>query len=138
MRSLLVFTLLLSSVLANAQDDEMYFTSRKKSKTTTSTYAAPNSSVRTQTQSDAYNYGDNSTVDYGMSRRSDDEYNRRYSNGISQSQQSASDDYDEDVTDVDNNEVDYRYSRRLLRFHGPSVVVVSSPYYWDLVYGCGV
>lgn len=132
-----------------AQDD-MYFTpSKKKAAATrvqTSGYAGTrqsyfgNSNVTTVESEPV----DNSTVDYGSSKRSDDEYNRRYVNGGGSSSYENNNDkkgkYDtEDITDVDNNELDYRYSRRILRFHSPNVVVaVSSPYYWDLVYDCGV
>ena len=153
MKRFLIILLSLVPLLSMAQDDDMYFTSRKKkaatrttatgSSTTRSTYY--NNTVGTTGQGDSDIYTDNSTVSYNNSARSDDEYNRRYagsgtaSDGYQQGNGSSTDYDEEDLTNADNNEVDYRYSRRLLRFHSPNVVVtISSPYYWDLVYDCGV
>lgn len=150
MKRLLIILLSLAPVIAMAQDD-MYFTpSKKKAAAVTrvqnSSYAGTRQSYFGNSNVAAVESVpvDNSTVDYGSSKRSDDEYNRRYVNGSGSSSYENNNDkkgkYDtEDITDVDNNELDYRYSRRILRFHSPNVVVaVSSPYYWDLVYDCGV
>ena len=140
--------LALVPLLSMAQDDDMYFTTAKKKKNTAArqTYQpARSSGTNAGYDSSAYGdvYTDNSTVSYTQSARNDDEYNRRYAgigDDVQQQQGGTTSDYDEeDLTNTDNNEVDYRYSRRLLRFHSPNVVVtVSSPYYWDLVYDCGV
>ena len=153
MKRLLIFLLTFVPLTMMAQDD-MYFTpSKKKVQTPTQTVSRSSGYAGTR-QSYFGNSGvavvteepvDNSIVDYGSSKRSDDEYNRRYAGSgtggdVYDSGHSKSGKYDtEDITDVDNNELDYRYSRRILRFHSPNVIVaVSSPYYWDLVYDCGV
>ena len=145
MKRLLIILLAFVPMLTMAQDD-MYFTpSKKKVQTQTQSYYS---------SSRPANYGgstvttvesapvDNSIVDYGVSKRSDDEYNRRYADGSDNGSysSSSSSDYDtEEIVSGDNSEIDYRYSRRLLRFHSPNVIVaVSSPYYWDLVYDYGV
>ncbi len=58
------------------------------------------------------------------------------------------DEYDDEWYDEDENvcytndlydlyDEDYRYSRRIVRFRNPHSNV-SSPLYWDLMYGCGV
>lgn len=126
----LTVALVLSAALAvQAQDDDdLYFTPTKKSQKT--------SAVQTVKV-----YSDNG--------RDDDEYNRRYSayagawqtGGAADSLaadtayvESSGSDYD--LTDPEN---DYVYSRRILRFHSPRFgFAISSPYYWDLVYGWGV
>lgn len=155
MNSKLFLTLALSLSVTFAvqaqDDDDLYFTPTKKSQTTTpvsnrSSYAqdryagsAGNASSRT-----IQVYSDNS--------RTDDEYNRRYS-GYAGSWQTGSidslsaDSLDAEMEyvdssqgyDIDDPECDYAYSRRILRFHSPRFgFAISSPYYWDLVYGWGV
>ncbi len=132
----LTIALVLSATLAvQAQDDDdLYFTPTKKSQKT---------SAARVTQKV---YSDND--------RDDDEYNRRYTGYADAWQtggeadsivadsmaadmecaQSSGSDYD--LTDPEN---DYVYSRRILRFHSPRFgFAISSPYYWDLVYGWGV
>lgn len=89
-------------------------------------------------------------VDYNSNRRSEDEYNRRYVNGAYQGaigQQGNdtlearingvdSDDADSKY-DMDDPELDYRFSRRIVRFHSPRLYALASPYYWDLYYDYG-
>lgn len=157
MKRLLWILLALAPLLGMAQDDDMYFTARKKkaaprstqTATSRTTYNGGYGTGQQQTAATGWDdtsdiYPDTGTVDYGSSRRSDDEYNRRYSGqgaqaGGSGTSAQAGDYTEEELTDPQNTEPDYRYSRRILRFHSPNVVVsVSSPYYWDLVYDCGV
>ena len=131
----LTIALALTATLSvQAQDDDnLYFTPTKKSQKTSATRTVQV-------------YSDNG--------RNDDEYNRRYSAYAGSWQtggeadslavdsldseieyvQSSESDYD--MTDPEN---DYVYSRRILRFHSPRFgFAISSPYYWDLVYGWGV
>jgi hypothetical protein len=131
-RLLLMMIVLTAPIVMMAQDDDLYFTpSKKASKTTTSS-----------TDIEVYN----------TNARNEDEYNRRgITNGYAGSY--SSDDYQTgggydaqaetevvpvDTIDVDDDESYYRYSRRLLRFHTPRIYALSSPYYWDLVYGYGI
>lgn len=132
----LTIALVLSATLAvQAQDDDdLYFTPTKKSQKT---------SAARVTQKV---YSDNG--------RDDDEYNRRYTgyagawqtggeaDSIVADSMAADMEYAQssgsayDLTDPEN---DYVYSRRILRFHSPRFgFAISSPYYWDLVYGWGV
>ena len=142
-------------IMANAQyDDDMYFgTSSKKSKTTAT--SSQNVAAKTEqssvpltsTVSPVTDTGDIEV--YNKTSRDEDEYNRRYNysdyqgtleqaiDTLSSDVQYVDDDKNSDY-DINDDESDYRYSRRILRFHSPHVgVIVSSPYYWDLVYDYG-
>ncbi len=140
MKRFLTLILAIVPLLSMAQDD-LYFTPSNKSKVKKETVdmkatAAPVERVK--------------PVDYNSCSRSDDEYNRRYSFG-GDSQNAGGAYADDDsltyvkvdtvyVTDYDLEDpsLDYRYSRRLLRFHSPySYSIIRNPYYWDLVYGYG-
>ena len=140
MKRYLMILLSFLPLLSMAQDDDMYFTSSKKKQQVTTTTSARSSYYGNTLP--AEEWADTSTVDYRSSKRSEDEYNRRYSyrSDAQEQSRSAASGYDEEeLTNAGNTELDYRYSRRILRFHSPNVVVsVSSPYYWDLVYDCGV
>lgn len=147
MKKLLLIALVLVPLLSFAQDD-IYFNPKKKvEKQITKTNVVRN-----------YRRPANDTVSvavYSDNKRSDDEYNRRFSydNGhivgnddwqaggsryVADSIQAESDSiwatYSRDMNDAED---DYYYSRRLLRFHSPHYVIYRSPYYWDLVYGWG-
>ena len=151
MKRLLFLALSFVSLLTYAQDD-MYFTSSKKAK---------EAAQKKQAVDDDYKISDMlpreprlvmpvpTTVDYNSNKRSEDEYNRRYVyGGDYQNAGGAEDVADslaarieavggaEDYYDMDDPELDYRYSRRLVRFHNPRLYV-ASPYYWDLYYGYG-
>jgi len=134
-------------LMGMAQDDDLYFTSSKKAKEQAlkermeTSYSARRERVTLPT-----------TVDYHSSTRSEDEYNRRYVYGgemqnagsayWSDSLQASIDTvavdtaYDE-VYDLDDPELDYRFSRRIIRFHNPRLYALASPYYWDLYYVYG-
>lgn len=155
MNSKLFLTLALSlsaTFAVQAQDDDdLYFTPTKKSQTT-----APVSNRSTYAQdryaSSSGNASSRTIQVYSDNSRTDDEYNRRYS-GYAGSWQTGSidslsaDSLDAEMEyvdssqgyDIDDPECDYAYSRRILRFHSPRFgFAISSPYYWDLVYGWGV
>ena len=155
MNSKLFLTLALSlsaTFAVQAQDDDdLYFTPTKKSQA-----IAPVSKRSTYAQ-DRYagssgNASSRTIQVYSDNSRTDDEYNRRYS-GYAGSWQTGSidslsaDSLDAEMEyvdssqgyDIDDPECDYAYSRRILRFHSPRFgFAISSPYYWDLVYGWGV
>lgn len=104
-------------------DDDMYFMSSKKSKTVkkvTHTSASPRDEETT-------------IVVYSNNRRNDDEYNRRNRDVMTNEVVE-----DTSAIDINDEEVEYAYSRRILKFHSPNLVIINSPYYWDLVYVRGV
>lgn len=83
-------------------------------------------------------------VDYHSNTRNEDEYNRRYVYDGQYSEDSLAARIDtvgiDDAQpryDMNDPELDYRYSRRLVRFHSPRLYALASPYYWDLYYGYG-
>ncbi len=121
-------SVLTSNVMAQ-DDDDMYFTSSKKT-------AKTNAPVRTQSKSVTTIISDRAPKIevYNSNARSDDEYNRRYSYDNVPVQEEEVD----TVYDINDEENDYLYSRRILRFHSPTRIIVSSPYYWDLVYVNGI
>lgn len=137
-----LFSLLCLALLPlalHAQDDDMYFTpTKKKNVTPSSTAAGPvRRPVRTIIADDPVDI-----AVYNTRSRDDDEYNRRY---VGTYQTSGG--YDADTLAADtlyggtaeyDDEDDYLYSRRILRFRSPRVgIAISSPYYWDLVYSYG-
>jgi hypothetical protein len=78
-------------------------------------------------------------------KRSVDEYNRRYTGDATASNKEAvvngDTNYDgeldgEWVNGFDGNSDDYEYATRIIRFRNPRFAIsISSPYYWDVVYG---
>lgn len=148
MKRLLILALVILPMLAVAQDD-LYFTSSKKAKEAAQKQTVQRQNVQRQNvdmRARTETVSAPSVVDYHSNRRSDDEYNRRYSySGDTQnagglyadSLEARVEEVDGDDYDMDDPELDYRYSRRLVRFHGPRVYVLASPYYWDLYYRYG-
>lgn len=144
MKRLVTLALILVPLLSMAQDD-LYFTSSKKAKEAAQKRAASSMNARTQTVVAP------TVVDYNSNTRSEDEYNRRYV--YSGDFQNAGGAYMDDSLaaridtigldnaqsryDMNDPELDYRYSRRLVRFHSPRLYALTSPYYWDLYYGYG-
>ena len=134
MKKWIVWALLLAMpVLAMAQDDDLYFTPRKKQPTTTQSQLPQG--VVTVVPDD-----EPATLQvYNSRSRDDDEYNRR---GVgyqtSGGYDEATDVADDAADDPAYDDEDYYYSRRILRFRSPRVgIALSSPYYWDLVYTLG-
>lgn len=142
MKRLLTLALVLVPLLSMAQDD-LYFTSSKKAKEAAQKRVASSMAARTQTVAAP------TVVDYHSNTRSEDEYNRRYVYGGDF--QNAGGAYMDDslavridtidngqpIYDLNDPELDYRYSRRIVRFHSPRLYALTSPYYWDLYYGYG-
>lgn len=152
MKRILTLALVLLPLLSMAQDD-LYFTSNKKAKQAAQQAAEK---ARAEQKAKAAEKArisvvlEPTIVDYNSSTRSDDEYNRRYvyggdyqnAGGYGNDSLTASIDtvpgyYAESDYDLEDPELDYRFSRRIVRFHTPRVYALSSPYYWDLYYGWG-
>lgn len=144
MKRFLTLALIAIPLLGMAQDD-LYFTSSKKAKAEAQKKEAAARKARTEVATQPA-----SVVDYNSSHRSEDEYNRRYVNGAYQGVigQQANDtvatgisdvdaDYADSKYDMNDSELDYRFSRRIVRFHSPRFYALASPYYWDLYYGYG-
>ena len=144
MRRLLILALTIVPLFCVAQDD-LYFTSSKKAKEAARKKAEASMKARTTTVAPP------SVVDYHSNRRSDDEYNRRYVYGgeyqnaggydfndsLSASIDTVDGNYVAPQYDMDDPELDYRFSRRIVRFHSPRFYALASPYYWELYYGYG-
>lgn len=159
MKKLLLLLMLTTQCLYNiakAQDDDMYFTS-SKSKTTNNTSSSAYNSSNSNSKASytltpvAISTPNNTTVrvsstspsvvSYTTNARNEDEYNRRYTNSSDyENEENINEEEIEDTiyVDIDDDENDFLYSRRILRFHSPRYVYISSPYYWDLVYGYGI
>ena len=141
MRRFLLLALTLVPMLSMAQDD-LYFTSSKKEKE-----AAQKRRQTTSVQMRPVTTAPPATVDYQSNHRSEDEYNRRYVYGGEYAGSYADDSLAARVEtveegtssryDMDDPELDYRFSRRIVRFHNPRIYVMASPYYWDLYYTYG-
>lgn len=142
-------TLALTAIHAQ-DDDDLYFTPSKKQSRNMSATVENVTATQMGTSS-------RPTLEvYNNNSRSDDEYNRRFSNYAGSWQTGGSSETDSLMAAIDSleaeiemlkqgeydvydPEMDFVYSRRLLRFHSPRIgLVISSPYYWDLVYGYGI
>jgi len=133
MKRLLLLAFVLVPLLSMAQDD-LYFTSSKKAKEAAQKRATASMNARTETVPAP------TIVDYNSNTRSEDEYNRRYMYGgqyVEDSLAARIDTVGGQKYDMDDPEVDYRFSRRIVRFHSPRLYALTSPYYWDLYYGYG-
>lgn len=115
--SLLLLSLVLSAV-AYAQVDDIYFVPKKEKKVAVE---------RTNDICDDYDTG------VGIANTIDDDvYNRR----VNVLEESV-DDEEYEESDLFADEDEYEYSSRIVRFHSPHRVIVSSPWYWDVVYTSG-
>ncbi len=150
----IVFLLLIAlclplAVMAQSYDDDLYYIPKKENKShqkentsserskgmvnTTRIYTTPGSNIVVQ--------------DRSGNARDVDEYNRRYdsSNNNFEMQndtlyikgKNRSSDLDgEWVNGFNGSQDDYEYAERLIRFRNPRFAVsISSPLYWDIVYG---
>lgn len=127
----LTMLLVLPAFVFAQDDDDMYFTPRKKQQTQRPVNVGPGTVTIV---------ADNPTIEvYNQNSRDDDEYNRRTA-GYDGSYQTGGgyDEAEEAENDDYRNDEDYYYSRRILRFRSPRIgIALSSPYYWDLVYTWG-
>lgn len=108
-----------------AQVNDMFYLPKKSVKPRSATKM-----VTTEVDEEEWGVADNGNT------RDVDEYNRRgaYGKSVSSSDVSsvlsASQEYEEEYVDYEVD--DYNYSTRIVRFHNPTTVVVSSPLYWDI------
>lgn len=137
MKQLALLLILMLPFEMAAQVDDMYFVPKKKDK---------KNKVQVEDKKNVEIVQEQRTESYTGEERDEDEYNRR---GHLSSRSYNNDDYYEEeqasneeyVSDGEDNTVveeeDFTYSSRILRFHSPRMVMLSSPWYWDIVYTCG-
>lgn len=134
-------------LVGSAQNnDDLYFTPKKKDHTATE--KRENAGMTNNSSSVYVNPGTTIVIkDVKGNERDVDEYNRRYTSYdndfemegdtlVIKEKQYA--DRGEWVNGFDGTEDEYEYAMRLIRFRNPRFAVpVSSPLYWDIVYGSG-
>lgn len=129
MKQILTLVMLLAvSIGVQAQVDDMYFVPKKKK-------------VQKVEESSSYEFETTQQRVSLPAERDADEYNRRPGAGNSgyndEDTEYDNEEYNESVAeDVDDTE--FCYSSRIVRFHSPHRVIVSSPWYWDVVYTSGI
>ncbi len=121
MRQFLLFLMLFLPLGLMAQVDDMYFVPKKKKAKEVET--KDNEFVTTQERIQAVQ----------LPERDEDEYNRRPAVADSEYNDDEYSD-EEEYQEADEETADYYYSSRIVRFHSPRRVIVSSPWYWDVVY----
>lgn len=123
MKQILTLVVLFAiSIGVQAQVDDMYFVPKKK---------------KVQ-QAEESSYGFETTQQRITlpAERDADEYNRRPGAGET-SYYDENDEYESEEYGEEIDDTEYLYSSRIVRFHNPHRVIVSSPWYWDVVYTCG-
>lgn len=133
-------------VLAAQSNDDLYFVPKKKAETKKETVAAPKQNSQGTT---VYSTSATSTPvvvkDVAGNTRDVDEYNRRYTsrentfsmqNDTLYIQEKPYSERGEWVNGFEGTQDDYEYAMRIVRFRSPRYAIpVSSPLYWDVVYG---
>jgi len=151
--SLLAMTL---PLIATAQsEDDLYYTPSKKSTVTEST-TTPSVRRDINITTDKVSVTNNAPTkvivrDSKGKVRNVDEYNRRYSSKDYNYSTDNDTLYIDEKSDVDKNldgqwankfdgtDDDYEYATRIIRFRNPRYAIpISSPLYWDIVYGIGM
>lgn len=151
MKSRIFISMLMACLpwLAMAQtDDDLYFVPKKETKTVKKT--EPKTVVKTKPSTTTVYAAPGSTVvvkDVKGNTRDIDEYNRRYTsrentfrteNDTLYIEEKPYDEQGEWVNGFEGTQDDYEYAMRIVRFRNPRYAIpVSSPLYWDLVYGYG-
>lgn len=153
-----LFTLCFPILLfAQSVDDDLYFVPTKQKVKSKHEVADDRGSdnqekmivVDGNPTSTAYDKLGNTTIvvkDQEGNLRDVDEYNRRYSSKRYNFTQSNDTLYVEEknteglngewMNEFDGSKEDFEYATRILRFRSPRLAVsISSPYYWDIVYG---
>lgn len=140
-----VFLMSSLGVYAQGYYDDMYYTpSEKNSSTEVQTSSVGDENIKEGEKHAEYK---ESNIVAG---RDVDEYNRRYSSDeiyderegdkLSESPKVSSkdDSYSDEgwINGFNGSQSDYEYSTRIIRMSSPSLAIhISSPYYWDVVYG---
>lgn len=152
-----MFAMILPLIAVAQTEDDLYYTPSKKSKTT-GVENTRSESAKRSIQVSADNVVVNSSAPTAVVVRDSkgrvrnvDEYNRRY-NSSDYNYSSDNDTlYIDEKSNVDRNanngqwvsdfqgtEDDYEYANRIVRFRNPRYAIpISSPLYWDIVYGLG-
>ncbi|MCI1647036.1 MAG: hypothetical protein LKI39_06435 [Bacteroides sp.] len=137
------------SLSAQSIDDDLYYIPSKNQKEEKKAPEKKQVVVKSNAPTTVYTSPGNTTViikDRKGNIRDVDEYNRRYTskdNNFSMDndtlyveEKPVSDPDGEWVNGFDGSEDDYEYALRLIRFRNPRFAVsISSPLYWDIVYG---
>ena len=142
-------------VAAQSIDDDLYYVpskdkkEKKQEKKVTVTAPAEEIVVKSNAPTTVYTSPGNTTVvvqDRKGNTRDVDEYNRRYDSRENDfvmeddtlyiKEKAVPDPEGEWVNGFDGSEDDYEYAMRIVRFRNPRYAIsISSPYYWDVVYG---
>lgn len=145
---LFLFMFLMSSagVFAQGYYDDMYYTPSAEKESVEEEVSLDSSNDNYIKESDDREYGNGDIV----AGRDVDEYNRRYApdpvaepvdtvaSRVKSSKSYYSAEYDDEgwVNGFNGSQSDYEYSTRIIRMSSPSLAIhVSSPLYWDVVYG---
>lgn len=149
---LLLFALSLPlSMMAQSNDDDLYFVPSKDNKQEeVKPMVKKEPKVKTGTTTIYTSPGTTVVVEDRKGNKRDmrdvDEYNRRYSSKDNKfdlvddtlyvKEKAVSDLDGEWVNGFDGSQDDYEYAERIIRFRNPRFAVsISSPLYWDIVYG---
>lgn len=149
MRKLKVFASLIWASLplfVSAQsNDDLYFVPKKKAETKKETVVAPKQNQGTTAYSTLSSSTPVVVKDAAGNTRDVDEYNRRYTsrentfsmqNDTLYIQEKPYGERGEWVNGFEGSQDDYEYAMRIVRFRSPRYAIpVSSPLYWDVVYG---
>lgn len=133
-------------ILAAQSNDDLYFIPKKKTETKKETVVAPKQNSQGTT---VYSTSTTSTPvvvkDVAGNTRDVDEYNRRYTsrentfsmqNDTLYIQEKPYGERGEWMNGFEGSQDDYEYAMRIVRFRSPRYAIpVSSPLYWDVVYG---
>lgn len=147
-----LFTLCLPLlVMAQSNDDDLYFVPSKEKKQEAEKTSVKKEPERKVVSTNIYTSPGSTVViqDRQGNRRNMrdvDEYNRRYDakdndfsmedNTLYVKERADSDLDGEWVNGFDGSQDDYEYAERIIRFRNPRFAVsISSPLYWDIVYG---
>lgn len=136
-------------LLAAAQsNDDLYFVPKKKAETKTETKVTVETAPKKVSNTTTVYAAPGSTVvvkDAAGKTRDIDEYNRRYTsrentftmeNDTLYIQEKPYGERGEWVNGFEGSQDDYEYAMRIVRFRSPRYAIpVSSPLYWDVVYG---
>lgn len=136
MKHFVLSLMLMFAVGATAQVDDMYFVPNKSEK--------KNKSVRNSEKPQMVTTQEYLLGDETWNGIDEDEYNRRgHLTSVTSEDVENEETIYEEVEDTlylseETVDEDFSYSSRILRFHSPRVVMLSSPWYWDIVYTSGV
>lgn len=149
MRKLKVFASLIWASLplfvAAQSNDDLYFVPKKKAETKKETVVTPKQNQGTAVYSASSASTPVVVKDAAGNTRDVDEYNRRYTsrentfsmqNDTLYIQEKPYGERGEWVNGFEGSQDDYEYAMRIVRFRSPRYAIpVSSPLYWDVVYG---